>query len=170
MSVDVLKIFLFSFQHYSTILDVGFCLAEMAQRFHLHKVPTPSGIFDSSKSPTLFQLGKRLTDELSEHKAWNETCTQILRESLPSLCLYDQMEWSMMRAYGSDNKILFYPLMIMCYHPTCLARKKPAIKLKRLFKIDEFSNHLKDHSGAIGTAMQRRFNAVALKHLIHLIH
>ena len=128
--------------------------------FRLSKVPTPAGIFDSTESPTLHDIGQRLNAELSNEGAWNERCTEIFKESLTALFHYDRMECSMMRAYGSEFKILLNPMMVVCYHPTCLAKKKPPIRLKRILHLDPYLNHLKDHSDAIGTAMQLRFNAV----------
>ena len=125
-----------------------------------HKVSTPSGVLSSGNCPTLQDVGTRLNEELSNGDGWTEKCTEILRESLNALFIYDRWEWSLIRAYGDQFKILLNPLQVMCYHPTCISRKKKPIKLKRIFDLTPFLNHLKDHSDVIGTAMLCRFSAV----------
>ena len=67
-----------------------------------------------------------------------------------------------MRDYGCDYKTLLNPLMVMCYHPICLAKKRPPVRLIRMSKIEVFLDHIKDHSDLISTAMQQRLNTVAV--------
>ena len=67
-----------------------------------------------------------------------------------------------MRDYGCDYKTLLNPLMVMCYHPICLAKKRPPVRLIRMSKIEVFLDHIKDHSDPISTAMQRILNTVAV--------
>ena len=57
-------------------------------------------------------------------------------------------------------KVGFNPMMIQCLHPHCTKKGARPVKLKKIFDISQFLDHLKDHFNKIGDAMQARFEAV----------
>ena len=84
------------------------------------------------------------------------------------LFLYDRFAYFLTRAYGANYKIALNPVMILCYHPSCLSKNRRPLKLRHLFDIHYYLRHLKDHSDVIGNAMQLRFSAIAENHFSEL--
>ena len=50
--------------------------------------------------------------------------------------------------------------MVQCYHKECLFRGRAPVKLRFVFKLDEYLEHLEEHVDQVGEAMQKRFGAI----------
>ena len=112
---------------------------------------------------TSADVGDLLAKELNNN-GWSLLCNQILKENPKYLFLYDQFENILQKAFGSaDLKIAYNPLHVQCLHPDCTsvhACKRP-VKLKYMFVLTPFLDHLRDHHDRVGEAMRRRFDAVS---------
>ena len=134
--------------------------------WNLHAVRTPHDILSNERQMTLQEVNDLLDEELKLTSKWTPKCTEIIQKSATTLFLYDRMEFFISRAYGAHFKIILNPLMVLCCHPSCLARKKMPFRLKKILDISSYLKHLKDHSDMVGTAMQLRFNAIAEDHFM----
>ena len=88
-----------------------------------------------------------------------------------ALFLYDRMEYSMANAYGTSTsysvqdstlqyKLLLNPLMVLRPHQDCLNSHHPTVKLKSMFDLSRYIEHLMDHDD-VGTALLKRTEVIA---------
>ena len=110
---------------------------------------------------TLDEITRLLNNELRSGY-WTDECSSILSENPQVLYLFDRFEYVLSRAYGLPNcKIALNPLMILCCHPDCIA-KKPIVRLKHLFDIKDYiKHHVSRHLDEIGKSIRLRYSAVA---------
>ena len=128
----------------------------------LTQVPTPIDVkFENEDRQTLEEIGKVLTHEFRVYKQWTANCTATLQRNPKCLFLYDRLEHALRIAYGADYKIALNPLMILCYHKDCLSSGRVPIRLKHIFKLDEYLLHLEDHIDEVGLSLQKRFGALS---------
>ena len=128
----------------------------------LTPIPTPTNIqFNNGpQCKTLESLGNSITSEFKSYKKWTKSCSDLLQQNPKSLFLYDRFEYCLGNAYGADYKIALNPMHILCYHPDCLKRSRCPVKLRAMFVLDAFLEHLQEHVDDIGLAMQTRFGAI----------
>lgn len=115
-------------------------------------LPNPLTIDLEEKRNTLEEIASILNDEL-RCGCWTEECSSILSANPQALYLFDRFEFTLSRTYGlPDCKIALNPLMILCCHPDCIA-KKPIIRLKHLFDMKDYiKHHVSRHLDLIGKA------------------
>ena len=131
-------------------------------------VKTPKDI-QFKDTLNLREIGATLNAEFKENEFWTDVCSNILKTNTSTLFLYDRFEYALGRAYGHDRyKIALNPLMIVCYHPSCIIKKSPVIKLRHMFDINYYIMHLMNHTDEIGKAMLLRFSAVAENNFISI--
>ena len=83
-----------------------------------------------------------------DKKCWTEVCTKALQSSPRLLFSYDLLEFACSVAFGEDpmqrtvrcTKIMINPIMMICYHPTCLNSKKRFITLKHPCNVTPYTN------------------------------
>lgn len=109
---------------------------------------------------SLDEIGSALCEEIHTHKRWTAKCTTLLTTNLHCLYTYDQYEYCFGRAYDhSLNKILLHPIMVLCYHPSCLSMGKLPVRLKLMFDMSNLLLHLMDQQDPLGFTLQKRFTA-----------
>ena len=128
----------------------------------IKSVRTPSNVLMSiaDGSSITVDIGPEISRELTAHKCWTDECTRLLKSSGRALFLYDRMESAVNRAYGSSkHKILLNPVLVMCYHPECLSRRR-TVRLQYFLNFKRYLEHLLDHDDEIGMAMYTRFETI----------
>ena len=106
---------------------------------------------------TLKEVGQLITKETRTEKKWTDLCTNTLEKNPKCLFLYDRFEYSLKKAFGANIFIALNPSMILCYHPECRNNCDGPHKLRNVFKLKEYLEHLENHTDVIGIAMQLRF-------------
>ena len=128
----------------------------------LTPVVTPSGLTFQNEKRTLHELGSILTSEMNTYGCWTPECTSLLTENPKWLFLYDRFQFALGNAYGqSGYKILLNPMMMVCYHPSCLERRSgPVVRLKHPFFLKTYLTHLGLHCDELGDIMKKRFGVL----------
>ena len=131
------------------------------KRIKLNTVRTPNDIIIGDDQ-SLVSTTEKINAELTANKRWTKECTRLFKSNATALLVYDRMEFSLGKAYGSHNpKILLNPLTVLCHHPDCINSNKPTVKLKTMLDLSRYVDHLLDHPDEIGAAMFKRIGAVA---------
>ena len=124
-------------------------------------VKTPKYL-DLSTPTTLRYTQDVLNSEFKSNDSWTEQCTLILISAPKTLFLFDRFEQSLARAFGNEKfKIALNPLMIICYHKSCICKDKPVVKLKHMFDVHHYVKHLLCHNDEVGKSMRLLFGAIA---------
>ena len=127
----------------------------------LNTVRTPNDII-IGEDQSLVSTTEKINTELRANKRWTKECSRIFKSNAKALLLYDRMEFSLGKAYGSHRpKILLNPVTVLCHHPECINSNKPTVKLKTMLDISRYVDHLLDHADEIGAALFKRIGAVA---------
>ena len=119
-------------------------------------IPVPSKCKDRDETEKVFRDEFRISD------GWTQNCTLAL-QTCPSLLFeYDRMENACAKAFGTEKyKILLNPLMMVCYHKSCVSAKKvPIVRLKHVLDISTYLLHLAGHTDEVGQSMLWRFRAL----------
>ena len=103
---------------------------------------------DSSDKSTYNEVYQVILREFKNENSWTDECTTILQNCPKLLFGYDRLQYGMAKAFGCNRiKILLNPLMVLCYHPDCVEKETPPIRLSSPCSLHAYLLHLTSHLG-----------------------